>query len=87
VILIGDVGVEGVNLTEHDSFERVHGAAEKSPAPPLDHETIPVGEDPPTVAVHDVGYRPTGIDDGWHVTEMVVAAALVAKEALPELGR
>jgi len=50
------VAEEGVYVTEHAPDERVHmeEMGENVPAPVLDQLTLPVGEEPDTVATHVV---------------------------------
>jgi len=67
-------GVElpvGVNETEHAPEVSVQDGEENSPAPLLDHVTVPVGDGPVTVAVHMTA-EPAATWDGEQETEVVV---------------
>ena len=63
----------GVYETEHAPEERLQEEGENVPAPLLDHVTVPVGEEPVTVAMHVVD-EPTITDDGEQLTEIIVPA-------------
>jgi hypothetical protein len=61
----------GVYETEHAPEERLQEEGENVPAPLAHHVTIPVGEDPVTVAMHVVG-DPTASCDEEQLIEVVV---------------
>jgi hypothetical protein len=54
LIVTGEVGSLGVYPTEHDPFAREQVPAVKLPEPPVDQLTLPVGEEPLTLALHVV---------------------------------
>jgi hypothetical protein len=69
VIVTGRETIKGVYLVWQDPEEREQDALEKSPAPPLVHTTVPVGDFPVTFAVHEEE-EPKVTGDGVHVTEV-----------------
>jgi hypothetical protein len=73
----------GVYFTEHASFESLHVRAENFPEPLLDHVTLPVGEEPITVAVHFVDV-PTTEDE---LTQVTSVTELTVRAKLPLLPR
>jgi hypothetical protein len=59
----------GVNFTEQAPFDSTHVFGEITPAPVLDHVTLPVGvESPVTVALQVVGVPTTKVEE-VHETE------------------
>ena len=74
----------GVYATEHAPEERVHEAeCEKLPEPLVDHDTVPVGEEPATVAVQVAG-EPAASGDGEQETAVEEPAAFTVRLAVPE---
>jgi len=64
-----------VAVTKHESATRLHTPPElkvTEPAPAWVNVTVPVGDEPVTVAVQ-VELPPTGNEAGRHETEVVVA--------------
>jgi len=69
------VVVDGVNVTEQAPPESVQVVEEKAPAPEDDQVTVPVGEEPVTVAVH-VDAVPIATEAGRQDTAVVVEVAV-----------
>jgi|SRR5208337_1266063 len=79
----------GSYFTEQEPSESLHDRRENFPEPLLDHVTLPLGEEPATVALHLTG-EPTTTGDGGHdtVVEVVGAVEVVAvpEEAIAGAG-
>jgi hypothetical protein len=58
---------------------------EKFATPLLAHDTVPVGEYPPTTAVQVVG-EPSGTGEGEQVTEVVDFDGVTERGKVPEAG-
>ena len=73
-------------MTAQDPAESVHPEeGKKFAAPALAHATAPVGEKPPTTAVHVVG-EPSATGEGEQASEIVEAALVTERVNMPEAG-
>jgi hypothetical protein len=64
-MVTGELAVVGVYLTEQTPLESRQEALEKTPGPLLDHEMVPDGARPLTVALQVVA-EPTVTETGVH---------------------
>ena len=76
-MIVGTVADVGVYFTAHAPWESLQVNLESFPAPLVDQVTVPVGDDPLTVALQVVD-DPTAGDELVHakVTELTVMAKL-----------
>ena len=74
-----------VNVREHEPDARVHlaGLGITLPIPDCESVTVPVGDNPITVAVHVVD-EPAGTEDGEQLTKVDEAILSDITETVPE---
>lgn len=71
-------------MVEHDPAETVHENEENVPCADVVHIICPVGEEPVTVAVHDVA-APTATEEGEQLTDVVVGDPVASAVTRMEL--